>query len=246
MAIIVSYGGGVNSTAMLIGMVKHNIKPTDILFADTGAEQEETYAYVKHFSEWLTMRGFPEIKTVKYKTKHGEELTIVQDIKNNKTIPSIAFGWKTCSQKFKIQPQAKYIDMVYGNDIHIWHYIGFDAGESERQLENPIKHHSNTYPLIIWGWDRAKCKEIIIEAGLCVPPKSSCFCCPNMKKHEILALPDNLKEEVKAIEANATKLSELKGLGRTYSWTDLINADESQHKLFDDLEMFRMPCKCID
>ena len=40
--IIVSYGGGTNSTAMLIAMVLKGIKPDLILFADTGGELPET------------------------------------------------------------------------------------------------------------------------------------------------------------------------------------------------------------
>lgn len=36
MTMMVSYGGGTNSTAMLIGMVERGERPDAILFADTG------------------------------------------------------------------------------------------------------------------------------------------------------------------------------------------------------------------
>jgi hypothetical protein len=62
-----------------------------------------------------------------------------------------------------------------------------------------------------------------------------------MKKHEILKLPDELKERVIAMEKNATKLAEMAGLGRQYAWTDLINADESQIKLFAKLNVKDLP-----
>lgn len=39
--IIVSYGGGTNSTAMLIAMVLKGIKPDLILFADTGGSYQK-------------------------------------------------------------------------------------------------------------------------------------------------------------------------------------------------------------
>ena len=42
---MVSYGGGVNSTALLIGLHQHRIPVDLILFADTGAEHPHTYAY---------------------------------------------------------------------------------------------------------------------------------------------------------------------------------------------------------
>ena len=246
MPIVVSYGGGVNSTAMLILMTNNQIVPDAILFADTGGEQAETYAYIDYFSLWLQRNGMPKIEIVRYKTKHGEELTLEQDIINNNTLPSIAFGFKTCSQKFKITPQEKYIKERWPDSWSITHYIGFDAGEPKRAKENPLEGHKNIYPLIMAGWDRQRCKDEIIKAGLCIPPKSSCFFCPNMKKHEVLKLSDVYKERIKYIEANATKPELVKGLGRTYAWTDLINADEKQSKLFDDLELYQSPCECID
>lgn len=243
--VIVSYGAGTNSTALLIGLQKKEIIPDHILFADTGGEKEATYHYIKYFNSWLISNGMPEIETVKYKTKHGVELTLEQDVLNNQTLPAIAFGWKTCSQKFKIQPQEKFIKERYPNDTII-HLIGFDLKERRRVKENPLENHINKYPLIEWGWDRGRCIEEILSANLCLPGKSSCFYCPNMKKGEILELSNNEKGRVKIMEAGATKVAELKGLGRQYSWTDLIDADENQLKLFDDTDLFQTPCECVD
>ncbi len=41
---IVSYGGGVNSTAMILFLLRQNIIPDMIVFCDTGAELPETLA----------------------------------------------------------------------------------------------------------------------------------------------------------------------------------------------------------
>lgn len=244
---IVSYGGGVDSTAMLIGLKKRGVEVDYILFADTGGEQPETYAYLEYFNKWLVKNELPAITIVRYKTKAGVVLTLEQDVLNNQTLPAIAFGWKTCSQKFKIWPIEKWlkanIDFDGGKPIK---YIGFESGEERRMKSDPNGTYENKYPLIEWGWNRDKCKEIIESEGLCLPPKSSCFFCPNMKKGEVLALPSDLKERVMKIETNATKVAELKGLGRQYSWTDLIKADESQAKLFDDIDFIQSPCECID
>ena len=243
--LIVSYGGGTNSTAMLILMVEKGIKPDHILFADTGGEKQGTYHYINYFNNWLFQHNFPLIETVKYKTKHGVELTLEQDIINNQTLPAIAFGWKTCSQKFKIQPQEKFLKEHYPNSS-ITHFIGYDLGEQRRMKPNPLENHSNKFPLIEWGIDRAKCVQIILDAGLCLPGKSSCFFCPNMKKFEILDLSENEIQRVKFIESNAKNKVEMAGLGRDYAWTDLLNADESQMKLFEDLDLFQSPCECVD
>ncbi len=63
--LIVNYGGGVDSTAILIRFAKEGIIPDRIIFADVGeAEKPETYAYVAMFSKWLEARGMPAITLV--------------------------------------------------------------------------------------------------------------------------------------------------------------------------------------
>ena len=44
---VVSFGGGVNSSAMLIGMHERGITPDAILFSDTGGEKPETYQHIE-------------------------------------------------------------------------------------------------------------------------------------------------------------------------------------------------------
>lgn len=242
---VVSYGGGTNSTALLILLQRRKITPDAILFADTGGERAETYSYIEYFNKWLQKNGMPQITIVKYKTKDGVNLTLEEDIINNKTLPAIAFGWKTCSQKFKIQPQVKWIKENFPKE-EIKMLIGFDASERRRMKENPERLFTNIYPLIEDQVTREDCIKIILDTGLCLPNKSSCFFCPNMKSWEILKLSENERNRAIKIEANATNVVELKGLGRNYSWTDLINANKEQLTLFDDLEMFQTPCACID
>ena len=43
---IVSWGGGTNSTAMIIALYRQNVPIDIILFADTGGEQPYTYEYM--------------------------------------------------------------------------------------------------------------------------------------------------------------------------------------------------------
>lgn len=54
---VVSFGGGTNSTAMIIGMYLHKIPIDLILFADTGGEQTHTYEFMGTFNEWLVKHG---------------------------------------------------------------------------------------------------------------------------------------------------------------------------------------------
>ena len=73
---VVSFGGGTNSTAMIVGMYLHKIPVDLILFADPGAEQPHTYEYIEVFDEWLVKHGLPKITTVHCVDKDGNRLTL--------------------------------------------------------------------------------------------------------------------------------------------------------------------------
>lgn len=87
-----------------------------------------------------------------------------------------------------------------------------------------------------WGFDRAACIRIIEQAGLPIPVKSACFCCPANKKHEILALqadhPDLLARALRIEENARPKLRTVKGLGRSFAWSDFL-AKNNRISLFD-------------
>ena len=69
---VVSFGGGTNSTAMIIGMYLHKIPIDLILFADTGGEQPHTYEFMGTFNEWLVKHGIPKIVSVEYHVRRHE------------------------------------------------------------------------------------------------------------------------------------------------------------------------------
>ena len=73
---VVAYGGGVNSTAMLIGMHRKGIPIDLVLFADPGAEQPRTYAFLPVMDDWLARRRMPAIRTVYCTDRNGDRLTL--------------------------------------------------------------------------------------------------------------------------------------------------------------------------
>jgi hypothetical protein len=249
--IVASYGGGVNSTAMLIGMVERGERVDLILFSDTGGEKPETYSYVSKFARWLVKNGMPPIRDVA-----APNTTLEGFCLRRKVLPPIAFGFKTCSQRFKSEPQNKFLNH-WQPAIEAWKsggkvvkLIGYDAGEPHRVKDYTDDKFTLRYPLVEWGWDREECLEAIARAGICHPPKSSCFYCPNMKPHEVLELkrehPD-LFERALEIERRAMPgLISIKGLGRgNFSWDELSRADDSQIKMFGTYAR-EMPCECYD
>ena len=111
---VVSFGGGTNSTAMIIGMYLHKIPIDLILFADTGGEQPHTYEFIETFNGWLEKHGLPQITSVQYHDKDGNRLTLEQECINSGTLPSIAYGFKRCSLKHKIGTQEKFVQRGVG------------------------------------------------------------------------------------------------------------------------------------
>ena len=258
---IVSFGGGTNSTAMLIGMWEKKIPVDLILFADTGGEQDHTYQYVEIMSKWLVEHGMPNIITVEYYDENGERYSLERECLERKALPSIAYGHKKCSDKHKIRPQDKFCNN-YQPCIEIWEsggkvvkYVGYDAGEENRVLNAKIrdmtdKKYSKVYALYDWGWWREDCTKKILEYGLLLPGKSSCFFCPSMKKPEIRQLskqyPDLYARAV-AIEDNAKEnLLTVKGLGRNYAWKNMIEWEKSQIGMCEMYDSDDIPCDCYD
>lgn len=245
--VVVSFGGGTNSAAMLIEMQRRGVKPDLILFADTGGELPETYEFVAAFSAWLVANGMPEVIIVRSTGK-----TLEQDCLDRQTLPSVAFGFKTCSQRWKTQPQDKFLNSwqparaAWESGGKVVKLIGYDADEAHRIKDYDSGKFVVAYPLVSWGWGRAQCVKTVREAGF-RPAKSACFFCPNARPHEVLALAQThpeLMHRVAQMEENA-KLTEVKGLGRSWRWSDLIAADKSQMKLFGDASD-AMPCGCYD
>ena len=236
MKVVASYGGGTNSTAMLIGCVERGIQVDHVLFADTGGEKPHTYEHNARFSRWLEAHAMPSITVVR-----KENLTLEQDCLNRNALPSIAYGFKSCSDHFKLRPQRKYLEAI--GIINHTKLIGFDMDEPQRA--RPIL--GNRYPLIEWGWGRAECVEAIEKAGIPLPGKSACFFCPSSKKAEIKVLrrmyPD-LAARAVAMEKNA-ELTEVKGLGRSFAWGDLYEAEDRQSDLFGESSI-EIECGCYD
>lgn len=248
---VVSFGGGTNSTAMLIEMRDRGIVPDLILFADTGGERPYTYAHIDDMQKWLIANQFPEITIVKKVDFNGDILTLEDDCLRKKMLPSVAYGFKTCSQKYKAQPQEKYLNN-HPQSVAAWKagakvtkWIGFDAGEPHRAAKDyTCNKYEYKYPLIEWGIDREKCVAIIRNEGLPAPHKSSCFFCPNSRPSEIremAALHPELMERAIRMESNA-ELTRIKGLGRGhFAWRDVIATSEMFP--FVDREQ---PCGCYD
>jgi hypothetical protein len=203
---------GVDSTALLVGYRRRGIRPDVTLFADVGAEKPETYAYLAIIQAWCARVGFPPVVVVKRKSttnKRGTYATIEENMLVNATMPSLVFGGRKCSQKWKHEVQDRWVRAHFAPARECWargelveKAIGFDATERRKAVVSDTEYRY-TYPLRDWGMSRADCVALIEDEGLPVPPKSACFFCPSMKTDEVDVLSHDLLRRIVRLEANA-------------------------------------------
>lgn len=234
----VSCGLGVNSVAMLVGLKNRGERVDCVVFADTGSERPETYAYIPTLREWLASVRFPDLTIVKNGSPIAGDASLYDECHRKKVLPSPAYGGKSCSLKWKVEPQRKWTNAwppaieAWSRGGYVWNLIGYDDGVNEhKRAKNGRdvwpKGHWNRYPLQEWHWDRAACIAAIEAEGLPLPIKSACFMCPNAKRHEVVSLgaehPDLAAASVELeTRAHERGLTTVKGLGRRWSWQSIL------------------------
>src|SRR5579859_5675163 len=112
--LVVCCGVGRDSIAALIGMWRRGIRPDLILFADTGGERDSTYDFILTLNNWLRSIGWPTLTIVRYQPKNFKHWppyhSLEENCLTNSTLPSIAYGFHSCSSKWKIDPQNRFLE----------------------------------------------------------------------------------------------------------------------------------------
>lgn len=250
----VSFGSGVDSTAMLVVLKLAGLRPAVITFADTGGEKPETLDHIDRMNAVLSAWSWPEIVVCRkiplastgYEDLYGNCIV-------NETLPSLAFGMKSCSIKWKQKPQDQVLKGAKSGPnaspphpvwIEAQHtgqrivkLIGYDCGRADlrrsRNLPDSDADFDYVYPLQLLGWERHDCVRAITEilGADMVPIKSACFFCPASKQWELYWLaayhPD-LLERALLLERNALtgRHSRFDAVEFGPSWDELVqNAD---------------------
>lgn len=239
----VSYGGGANSFALLIGLRERGIRPDAIVFADTRGEKPETERHLAEVvTPWLRASNFPALTVLcragHARTRVGDDSLEAECLRLG-VLPSRAYGRGSCADKWKIDPflwwakEWPVAQAAWACGQIVRRTIGYDADEQHRATHEGDPGFSKWYPLIEWGWDRDDCEAVIRQAGLPVPVKSACFFCPSSTKTEVLTLyrdhPDLFTRAV-ALESSAAASgkSRIAGLGRRWSWSSLVQASDDE------------------
>jgi hypothetical protein len=234
--LIVSMGLGIDSVAMVVRLHREGVPISAILFADTVGEKPETYLYRDVLNAWLRAKNMPEVELVKSRHVHGRYEGLAGNCTANKTLPSLAFGRRGCSAKWKHETlDARVLGKSRGpwkgaglpaaleaqaRGLPIYRAIGYDAGAKDARRPNipDDRHFRYVYPLREFGMDREACIREILDAGLPVPIKSACFFCPASKPAELIWLhavhPDLFMQALQMEEIARPNFVTIEGLWR--------------------------------
>jgi hypothetical protein len=171
---VVSYGGGVDSTAMTLLLLERGEKPDLVVFCDTGGEYPETYAYLDRFDAYLRERAQVGVTRIQAKEGPMYEYMLARGWTPSRLYPSHIDRWK-------IRPILRYCqEWRRGEPVEMC--IGIDYDERDRMADPRRKFITNRYPLVDAGVGRRGAERMIREAGLPLPIKSGCFFCPYQQK----------------------------------------------------------------
>jgi len=187
---VVSFGGGVQSTALLVLAAQERIEFRSFLFANVGdhAENPDTLAYVEQVARPYADDHGIELAEIRWTTRAGkvrdlyDDLLVANDIPIPVRFPSGAFGHRNCTRAYKIVPVARELRRRGATvDDPAVIALGISVDEIERAKPGiPAQQPwtTRTFPLLDLGLSRRDCRKLIDTAGLPVPPKSACWFCP--------------------------------------------------------------------
>tara|TARA_B100001123_G_C15069261_1_gene930911 strand:+ start:117 stop:926 length:810 start_codon:yes stop_codon:yes gene_type:complete len=188
---VISYGGGVQSTALVVLATQGKIGQVDAaLFANVGDDSEhpETVRYVRDLMvPWAADRGLPVHELHRQKRTGEVETLYGRLVKNDSRslpipvrMPNGAPGRRGCTDDFKVSVVTKWLKAngaSKSNKANV--LIGFSTDEAHRvNNQSERDYELLQHPLLDLRLNREDCKRVIERAGLPVPPKSACYFCP--------------------------------------------------------------------
>lgn len=230
---IFSFGGGVQSHAVLSLAAAGRVQYDAFVFANVGHDSEnpDTLAYIENVTKpYCAAHGLPFVEVAKPGRTLLEQVTT--EGRRSVDIPAYVEGGgqtpRSCTTHFKIAVVDRWIraqgwphvTIGLGISTDEWHRardVGWhDAHTTEAGNRKPFGFwKQREYPLLFMNIDRTRAHRIITDAGLPTPPRSSCYYCPFKRPDEWIALKANnpaLFERAAALEDNLNA----KGLPNTY------------------------------
>ncbi|MEU6015088.1 phosphoadenosine phosphosulfate reductase [Streptomyces sp. NPDC058316] len=187
---VISFGGGVQSTALLVLAAQGHIDYSTFLFANVGDDSEHpsTLAYIRDVAVPYAAGAGLDLQQLHRHRRDGAMETLWQRLNrpDTRSIPipvrmaNGAPGRRSCTADFKIKVIGRWL-REHGATVQDPATVGIGISLDEIHRANRRRkepHEAIEYPLLDLGLRRSDCEHIIAEAGLPVPPKSACFFCP--------------------------------------------------------------------
>ncbi len=235
---VVSYGGGVQSTALLVLAAQRRIDFGVFLFANVGDDSEDpaTLAYLnRHAKPYAARHGIELVELHRIRrdgsveTLHGR---LTREGSRSLPIPvrmsNGAPGTRSCTADFKIRVIGRWLKQHGASaDNPATVGIGISLDEIERvNNRRAMPYEQPVYPLLDFepSLRRLDCQRVIAAAGMPVPPKSACWFCP-YRRPQTWA---ETRRDRPALFARACQLEELlntrrRTLGKDPVWLTRFN-----------------------
>ncbi|MEY8326075.1 phosphoadenosine phosphosulfate reductase family protein [Lachnospiraceae bacterium 54-11] len=204
---LVSFSGGKDSTAMLLGMIERGMRIDCILFCDTGLEFPAMY---EHIAKLEKDTGMPITRV--QAEKSFEELMFYAEIKRKpdsaalkKYGPDIrGYGWagprmRWCTARLKDEPREKFLREIR-KEYDVKEYVGIASDEGYRLERKRNRQDGHVHPLVDWGMTEADCLQYCYDHGYDWNglygqfKRVSCWCCPLQPLPELRQLYHNHRE----------------------------------------------------
>lgn len=210
---VFSFGGGVQSTAVLVLAAQGRVFYDAFLFSNVGEDSEHpaTLAYVRDVATPYAAGHGIDLQVVRKRLRSGSETTLLEYLrKASRRIPlpvhmaNGAPGRRDCTGEFKIRVIARWLrehGATPANPATVG--LGISTDEMQRaRTDSGIPYERLEYPLLDLRLSRQDCQRLIAAEGLPIPPKSACWFCPFQR----LADWRRLKHDHPALFADAVVL----------------------------------------
>jgi len=211
--IVWACGGGIQSTAIAALILTGELpRPKYSVIVDTGYERRSTWDYVHS-------RLIPRLKDI------DVDLQIIKTndyadnaLFNNGCLLIPAYGkspdggsirYKTlCNGVWKVKVIRRWLRELGVQKCITW--LGISQDEGRRRRHCDVKWNLNVYPLLDKKMTKDQCIYLIAQAGLPMPPRTSCYICPGMSNTEWQDMKDNYSDDWERAVLLEKRIQELK------------------------------------
>jgi hypothetical protein len=238
---VLSLGGGVQSTTLLLLALTKQIEPLDaVIFSDTGWEPQAVYRHLDWCRGECSRAGLPF-----YTVSAGNIRNYVLEmIATDREIPGLPLhavdphGGRSmlkrqCTKHFKLVPIKRELRRITGTTGKPWkgppieQWLGISRDEPQRMRDSRDAWITLRYPLVERGMRRSDCLTWLDSHGFPTPPKSACLGCPFHSNAYWRELRDTSPEEWQDVVAFDRRVRTLPRIeGEAYLHRSLLPLDE--------------------